>query len=262
VSAEPAPDPGIVPGPEPVSVVIPARNDAVLLERCLRALQRQTVPPAEVIVVDNASQDATPAVARAHGARLLSEPTVGIWAAAATGYDAAASPVIARLDADSLPPPDWVERIGRALAARRDAVAVTGWGVFEDLPRPVGAPVAALYLGAYYALGHAAAARLPLWGSNMAIRRSAWWEARDRVHRAEGEVHDDMDLGFALGPQAVVAAVPGLVVGVSARSLRGAVQRRRRFARARHTLSLNWSRMPPWQRWAMRLGLGARGAGS
>lgn len=237
-----------------VSVVIPARDDAVLLDRCLQALARQTVAPAEVIVVDNASTDSTAAVAAAHGARVLMEPTVGIWAAAATGYDAARAPVIARLDADSMPRSDWVESITEALARRPRVVAVTGWGVFQDLPRLLGVPAAAVYLGAYYVLGFAAAARFPLWGSNMALRRSVWLDVRDRVHRTEREVHDDMDLALALGPHRIVTADPRLVVGVSARSLRGTAQMGRRFQRAFRTLALNWDQMPPWQRWAQRFG--------
>ena len=39
------------------SVVIPVRNDAAYLERCLRALREQTRVPDEIVVVDNASSD-------------------------------------------------------------------------------------------------------------------------------------------------------------------------------------------------------------
>jgi glycosyltransferase involved in cell wall biosynthesis len=244
---------GDVQGAHDVSVVIPARDDAVLLARCLRALARQTRPPAEVIVVDNASTDATAETARGFGATVVEEERVGIWAAAAAGYDAVRTPVIARLDADSVPPADWVEKVAAGLRRRPSAVAITGWGVFEDLPRPVGVPVAALYLGAYYVLGHAAAAGPVLWGSNMALRRTAWHQVRDRVHRWEREVHDDMDLALALGPRAEVGFDPRLVVGVSARSLRGASQLARRFHRARRTLEMNFSEARPWERWAERL---------
>lgn len=98
-----------------VSVVIPVRDDAGHLDRCLRALAVQTSPPWEVVVVDNGSTDDTPAVARAHGARVVPQPRVGIPVAAATGYDAARGEVIARLDADSVPPPDWVARVVEAI---------------------------------------------------------------------------------------------------------------------------------------------------
>ena len=113
--------------------------------------------------------------------------------------------------------------------------------------------MAALYLGAYYALGHAAAAGPVLWGSNMALRRTAWQGVRDRVHRWDREVHDDMDLALALGPGQQVSVDPRLVVGVSARSLRGGAQLVRRFGRARRTLQLNFSESQPWERWAQRL---------
>ncbi len=40
-----------------VSVVIPVKDDADALGRCLRALSLQTKAPDEVIVVDNGSED-------------------------------------------------------------------------------------------------------------------------------------------------------------------------------------------------------------
>ena len=236
-----------------VSVVIPVRDDARLLERCLDALARQTVAPLEVVVVDNGSSDDSAAVARARGARVVEEPRVGIPAAAATGYDAAAGAVIARLDADSLPPTDWVERVQEALARRPDAVAVTGVGVFRDSPPVLRRLYAALYLGSYYALGHLAAGHHVLWGSSMAVRRPAWERVSGAVHRDDAELHDDMDLALVLGPAARIALVPALTVGVSARSLRGGAQWRRRMRRAFRTLEVNWRDAPPWQRWAARL---------
>ena len=148
-----------------VSVVIPVRDDAQHLETCLRALGRQTVRPCEVVVVDNGSTDASAAVARAHGARVVTEPRVGIPSAAAAGYDAATGTVIARLDADSVPPEDWVEKVRDALDRRPEAVAVTGFGVFRDAPPVLGHLVAWLYLGSYYLLGGLAAGHHVLWGS-------------------------------------------------------------------------------------------------
>ena len=233
-----------------VSVVIPVRNDARSLEHCLMALARQTVAPLEVVIVDNASTDDSVAVALTHGARVVAEPSVGIPAAAAAGYDAATGSVIARLDADSVPPSDWVERILAALERRPDAVAVTGIGVFHDAPRGLGHLLSAIYLGSYSVLGLAAAGHHVLWGSSMAIRRDAWQQASGSVHRHDQELHDDMDLALVLGPAARIDLVPSITVGVSIRSLRGSAQRRRRMTRAFATLRVNWQDIPPWQRWA------------
>lgn len=235
----------------PVSVVIPVRDDAAELAVCLAHLARQTVTPFEVVVVDNGSGDDTAAVARAHGARVVPEPRVGIPYAAATGYDAAGGAVIARLDADSRPRPDWVDQVGRALAVP-GIDAVTGPGRFHDLPPVVRRLAALLYLGAYFVLGTLAIGRVPLWGSSMAMRRTAWDRVRDRVHR-EADVHDDMDLTFVLGPRARIRFDRRLGVDVSARSLRGGPQLRRRLERAVTTLRLNWAQSPPWERWWSRL---------
>lgn len=237
-----------------VSVVVPARDDAAALRRCLRALADQSVPPTEVVVVDNASRDGTADVARAHGARVVAEPAVGIPAAAAAGYDAAVGEVIARLDADSVPGPRWVEQVVARLADP-EVSAVTGVGRFCEHGR-AGRLTAGAYLAAYYGLCHLALGHPPVWGSNMALRRSVWHAVRDRVHRDDPEVHDDLDLAFALGPRARVLLDRSLRVGVSARSLRGAAQLRRRLRRAVRTLRLNWREAPPWERWTRRLAAG------
>jgi glycosyltransferase involved in cell wall biosynthesis len=236
-----------------VSVVIPARDDAIALVECLGRLARQTLPPWEVVVVDNASSDDTAAVAAAWGARVVREARIGIPAAAATGYDHATGDVIARLDADSRPDERWVERIATSLGADLALDAVTGSGEFFDLPLALRGAVSGAYLGAYYGLCHLALGHTTLWGSSMAVRRQAWLEVRSLVSRDDPELHDDLDLAFALGPGRRIRFDPWLRVGVSARSLRGHSQRLRRFDRAWRTLRLNWRVAPPWVRWRARL---------
>lgn len=235
-----------------LSVVIPVKDDAVALRRCLAALADQTLAPLEVVVVDNGSRDDSATVATAHGARVVTEPARGIPAAASTGYDAALGDVVVRCDADTVAPPDWLERIEARFAADPALDALTGTGRFYDVGPLQAAVVGRLYLGSYYASMHAALGHPPLWGSNMAMRRSSWLRVTGTVHRTDPEVHDDADLAFALGPRTRIVHDRTLVVAVSGRSLHGRAQLRRRFARAFHTLAVNWRRMPPWRRWAER----------
>ena len=233
-----------------ISVVIPARDDGPALARCLAALERQTVRPDEVVVVDNGSRDDTAEVARRHGARVVTEPRPGIPFAAAAGYDAAQSELVLRCDADTVPGPRWVERLATSLARRPGLAAVSGVGTFHDLPPGVRHVAAVGYLGAYYACTHLALGHTALWGSNMAFRQHAWAQVRDEVHREDAELHDDMDLAFVLGPGRGIRLV-AVGVGVSARSLRPG-QWRRRFRRANRTLAVNWAVSPPWLRWRDR----------
>lgn len=64
---------GPVSGPLPsLSVIVPARNEAMNLPRLLASLKGSAYPGAyEVIVVDDASTDRTAAVAEAHGVRVV-----------------------------------------------------------------------------------------------------------------------------------------------------------------------------------------------
>ncbi len=114
--------------PPRVVVVIPCRDDARFLEECLAALERQTRAADRVIVVDNASSDDSAAVAARFGATVIEEPLVGIWPAAARGYDEAFpdADLIARLDADSRPHPDWIARIVAAFDADPGLGVLTG----------------------------------------------------------------------------------------------------------------------------------------
>jgi glycosyltransferase involved in cell wall biosynthesis len=230
-----------------ISVVIPSYNDAVMLETALTALAGQLRPADEVIVVDNASTDATASVARAGGARVISEPVRGIWPAAAAGYDAASGDIIARLDADSVPPGDWVMRLAEAFSTSPKVDAITGPGTFYDAG-PVTVKLGGLlYIGGYFRavglwLGHP-----PLFGSNFAMRRELWQEVRGRVHRNLVDVHDDLDLSFHLPAGAVVVYQPTLRVGISARPLQSWAALNRRLRWGWRTLALHVPEFNPWR---------------
>jgi len=98
--------------PVPVSVVIPAHSAGATLAAALASVAAQTATPAEIIVVDDASTDATALIARGHkGVRLVSLPVrLGAAAARNAGLRAASKPWIAFLDADDEWLPEKLEK--------------------------------------------------------------------------------------------------------------------------------------------------------
>ncbi|HUX34911.1 MAG TPA: glycosyltransferase family 2 protein, partial [Gemmatimonadaceae bacterium] len=128
----------VVPPPVPrVSVVIPARDEARNIERCLRSVLATTHPWVEVIVVDDHSRDGTGGLARAiaeSDARVrviapepLPEGWFGKQWACAAGAAIAAGDILLFTDADTVHAPDLIARAVNAMRARgADLLTVAG----------------------------------------------------------------------------------------------------------------------------------------
>jgi hypothetical protein len=114
----------------PVTAVIPAYRRPDMVERAIRSVLAQGRPPAEVIVVDDASGDDTGAQAASLGARVIThDRNMGEGEARNTGLRAASHEWVALLDSDDEWLPDhletlWAERNGHLLVG--SAVLVTG----------------------------------------------------------------------------------------------------------------------------------------
>ena len=80
--------------------------------------------------MDNASTDNTAEVCAAAGARRIAVELPGIAASTAYGFDEARFELIARLDTDSIPPADWLERVEAILDKAGPLSAVSGPGDF------------------------------------------------------------------------------------------------------------------------------------
>ena len=105
-----------------VSIVVAARNGAGTLPRTLAALQALSPPPAEIVLVDNGSRDATPALLDTFAATarakvvVTREPRRGASVARNTGAREATGDVLAFTDADCCPRPDWLAALTAPLA--------------------------------------------------------------------------------------------------------------------------------------------------
>jgi GT2 family glycosyltransferase len=113
-----------------ISVIVVTYDSATAVACCMPRLVEQLAPGDELIVVDNASRDATlEAVhAAAPGARVLAQPrNVGFAAGANTGAGAAAGEVLLFLNPDAEPAPGFVEGI------RGPAQDDRGWAAWMGL---------------------------------------------------------------------------------------------------------------------------------
>jgi glycosyltransferase involved in cell wall biosynthesis len=95
-----------------VSVVIPAYNAERFVEQAIQSALQQSLPPREILVVDDGSQDRTRERARAAGSivGVLSQANAGVSVARNTGILQASGRYVAFLDADDMWLPEKLER--------------------------------------------------------------------------------------------------------------------------------------------------------
>lgn len=110
-----------------VSVIIPARNEARNIERCVRSVLATSYSPIEVIVVDDRSTDGTAEIVEPAAGRRLrlirgTEPAAGWFGkqwAITQGYLAATGELLLFADADTRHERELIGRSVRALQAER-----------------------------------------------------------------------------------------------------------------------------------------------
>jgi succinoglycan biosynthesis protein ExoA len=142
-----------------VTLIVPARNEEAHLADCLAAIAAQDYPAErlEVLVVDGGSQDGTLAAARRWTDsdprfRLLGNPRGKVAAGLNVGIAAARGEILLRVDAHTLPAPDYVRRCVETLAATGADNA--GGPMAPAGDTPVGRAVA-LAMGSRFGVGTA-----------------------------------------------------------------------------------------------------------
>lgn len=213
---------------EAISVVIPALNEEREIGECLKSLACQTYSEFEVIVVDNGSTDATASIAQAYGAQVIEELGRGIARARQAGFVAARGEVIASTDADTVVPPDWVERIHQAFEENP-----TVCGVFGPLRLKRGSSSVPRinrlipYIESIIRSYHRGTARFGLphfFGANFAVRRDTFLRTHGFRSPRDGHYYrrsEDIQLGLKLHRAGKIRFMNDLAVRTSARKLDG-----------------------------------------
>jgi glycosyltransferase involved in cell wall biosynthesis len=181
-----------------ISVVVPARNAAGTIDRCLAALAASVGPSHEVIVVDDASTDGTAAIARRHGARVVRlEQQAGAAAARNAGAARARAALLFFTDADVMVRPDALARAVMALQGEPRISAVFGSYTVETPHENF----CSVYKNLAHHLTHQAARpeATTFWSGAGAIRATAFWAVGgyDPADTRTADV-EDIALGYRL----------------------------------------------------------------
>ncbi len=190
--------------PEGISVVVCCHNDLPGIQRLLPLLAEQAYPMAEVIVVDDRSDDETYDWLLAQSLRpgatfklvrvnARPEHVAGKKYALTLGIKAARYPIVLLTDADCLPTSaDWVGRMAAALQTA-EAQVVLGYAPLAPAPGLVAALARydAFYTGLQY-LGFALAGKPYMGvGRNLAYRRALFFATKGFAQHAQHTGGDD-----------------------------------------------------------------------
>jgi GT2 family glycosyltransferase len=248
--------PPLAPASSPlVTVIVCTYNGAATLEECLAGVFALEYPQFQVIVVDDGSTDNSAEIARRMGASVISTPNCGLSAARNTGLYAAYGAIVAYLDDDASPDPDWLTYLVHAFATT-DHAAVGGpnippedeTGVASCVANAPGGPVQVL-------LSDTEAEHIP--GCNMAFRRQALIGIGGfdtRFHTAG----DDVDICWRLHDQGMTLGFhPSAMVWHRRRgSIRRFWRQQRGYGEAEALLERKWPEKynaPGHSMWSGRL---------
>ncbi len=182
-----------------VAVVIPARDEAELIGRCL-----DSIGDARVIVVADSCGDDTAAIARDRGAEVIEIDEANVGLARAIGCEAALRDPrvdwLACTDADSVVPSNWLTVQYKLAEQGVDAVVGTVRPDFADLT--------ALQARAWLATHQFGVANGHVHGANLGLRAAAYLHVGGFAPVSE---HEDNDLvarlaaaGFTVTPTAAI----------------------------------------------------------
>lgn len=208
--------------PFKVSVVIPVYNEERYLGACLDSLMHQIEPADEIIVVNNNSTDNSVKIAKQFPVKIVKEKVQGMIPARNRGFNEAQYEIIARTDADTILPKNWIKRIKKAFADEK-LQAISGPAKFYDLPDFIHnshwqtQDTWVKMIKTYNIVVRQILKHDCLYGPNYALRKSAWNQIKGTVCLDDKEVHEDLDVAIHIAPLGKVKFNNSLLVSSSVR---------------------------------------------
>ncbi len=201
-----------------VSVVIPVYNEEKYIKNCLDSLMKQKEKPDEIIVVDNNCTDKTIKIVKKYtDIKILKEKIQGMTSARNAGFNFAFGDIIARCDADSILPTNWIKGIKKAFFKNSQVVGFTNSVIFYDLPivNKSNLPSDVFHYTSKIILGFPA-----LIGPSMAITKKIWLKVKKEICVDDKEVHEDIDLTIHIKKYGEIFFEPDVVVKISGRRIK------------------------------------------
>jgi glycosyltransferase involved in cell wall biosynthesis len=201
-----------------VSVVIPVYNEEKRIKKCLDSLFNQSEKPDEIIMVDNNSTDSTVSIIKKYkDVKLVYEKKQGITPTRNKGFNTAKYDIIARCDADSILPNNWVKKIKEVFSKNPNVVGFTNPIILYDLPVVT---KSSLPSDIFYYLSKAIIGIPTLIGPSMGIRKVAWLKVKNELCKDDKKVHEDIDLAIHLKRYGEIYFEPDVIVKISGRRIK------------------------------------------
>ncbi len=225
------------------SVVVCVFNGAQTIQRCLEQAARIDYPRYEIVIVDDGSTDRTPEILQSFKGlkhfRVIRTENRGLSRARNLGIQMASGELIAFLDADAQPDPDWLSYLEQHFATHPDA-GVGGPNVAPENQSLVARCVSMAPGGPVHVMvSDREAEHLP--GCNMAFRKEAL-EAIDGFDPQFRVAGDDVDLCWRLQERGeTLGFCPAALVWHESRaSVRDYWRQQKGYGRAEAMLEFKW----------------------
>ena len=222
-----------------ISVVVCSYNGAPTIRDCMEGLQKLDYDNYEVIVIDDGSTDHMAQIVGEYPVRLIRTPNRGLSNARNRGMIEARGEIVAYLDDDAYPDPQWLKYLAHAYQTSNHA-SIGGPNIPPDDDGPIATCVANAPGGPVHVLmTDEIAEHIP--GCNMTFRKEALEEIGgfDPVFRAAG---DDVDVCWRLQQNGkTIGFHPSAVVWHHRRnSLKAYWRQQKGYGKAEALLEAKW----------------------